>query len=187
MKKQNTAAIEEHLARAKAKDLPVSTKHLVEICSHIRYKNTSFAKKVLEDTMNLKRPIPFKKFKSDTGHKPGMAAGRFPQKAAKEMLKLIKAVETNAQFKGLNTANLKITKVLANKAAVPVTGGRSRTATKRTHVEIEVMETKEKKSRKNEKKETKTSPTKTQPKIKKEVPVATETTSSKKPEGELEK
>ncbi len=145
MKKQNQTISEEHLARAKAKDVPVSTKHSIEICRYLRYKTTNLAKKILEDTISIKKPIPFKRFKRDIGHKPGMAAGRFPKKAAKEMLKLVKSAETNAQFKGLNTSSLKIIKILANKASVPVTGGRRNTSTKRTNLEIEVKEKREKK------------------------------------------
>lgn len=143
---------EESLARAFSRDLPVSTKQCVEICSYLRYKRTNEAKKILEEVIGLRKAIPFKKFKMNIGHKAGMAAGRFPQKAAKEMLRLIKSAEANAQFKGLNTANLKITKILANKASIPVTGGRRRTKTKRTHLEIEVKEVKEKQLAKKEKK-----------------------------------
>ncbi|MBR9682962.1 50S ribosomal protein L22 [Candidatus Woesearchaeota archaeon] len=184
MKKQNSDAINEHSARAKANDLSISTKHCIEICNYLRYKNTAFAKNVLEEVVALRKPIPFKRFKSDMGHKPGMAAGRFPQKAANEILRLVKAVETNAQFKGLNTANLKITKILANRASIPMTGGRRSTATKRTHVEIEVMEIKEKKRKKEEKivkaeakpetkevvEEKKTAPTKEEAPVEKEAP-----------------
>ncbi|MBU0460157.1 MAG: 50S ribosomal protein L22 [Nanoarchaeota archaeon] len=136
--KQETGT--EHIAIAKAMNLPVSTKHGVEISNFLRYKKTSFAKRFLEDVIQLKKPVPFKKFNRDVGHKPGMAAGRYPQKAAKEFLSLIKSVEANAQMKGLNTSNLKITKLLANKASLPMTGGRQRRGTKRTHLEVEVKE-----------------------------------------------
>lgn len=144
MKSEQKIGIE-HLAKASAKNLSISTKHCIELCNYLRYKNTSLAKGFLEDVIAMKKPVPFKRFKRDVGHKPGMAAGRFPQKAAKEVLRLIKCVETNAQFKGLNTSNLKIQKLLANKASVPMTGGRQRTSTKRTHLEIEVIEKKQKK------------------------------------------
>ena len=142
----------EHSAKASGQNMGISTKHCIEICNHLRYKSTANAKKILEDVVAMKIPIPFKRFKKDMGHKAGMAAGRFPQKAAREVLKIIKSVETNAQNKGLNTSNLKIIKMLANRAAVPMTGGRQRTGTKRTHVEIEVKETKGQKKAKKEKK-----------------------------------
>lgn len=156
MTKQQTTG-NEHLASAKAMSLPVSAKHCIEICDYIRYKKTSFAKAFLEDVSQLKKAVPFKRFKRDMGHKVGnMAAGRFPQKAAKEFLKLIKSVEANAQNKGLNTANLKIVRILSNRASAPVTGGRHRQGTKRTHLEIQVKEGQtnkvEKKAKTSEKK-----------------------------------
>lgn len=130
----------EHSATAKSLDLSISTKHSIEISRSLRYKSTTLAKRILEDAINLKKAIPFRKFKKDMGHKRGMAAGRYPQKAAREFMRLIKSVEANAQSKGLNVGNLKITKIISNLASIPATGGRRRTGTKRTHLEIEVKE-----------------------------------------------
>ena len=102
----------------------------------------------LEEVIDLSRAVPFKTFNTDVGHKKGMAAGRYPQKAAKEFLRMVKSVESNAQSKGLNTSNLKIITLLSNKASIPATGGRHRRGTKRTHLEIEVKEVVSKKSSK---------------------------------------
>ncbi|MEK6809486.1 MAG: 50S ribosomal protein L22 [Nanoarchaeota archaeon] len=129
-----------HIAAAKALNLPVSTKHCIEICSALRFKDVSYAKKYLEEVAQLKRAVPFKRFVMNIGHKKGMSTGRFPTKAALEILKLLKSVEANAQFKGLNASSLKITKFVANRAPIPFGGGRHRTRTKRTHVEVEVKE-----------------------------------------------
>jgi len=159
-----------HFAKSKTTNLSISTKHCVEISRFLRYKTTSFAKKYLQDVVDLKKAIPFKKFNRDTGHKVGgMAAGRYPQKAAKEFLKLVSSVESNAQVKGLNTSSLKISKLIANKASIPMTGGRHRSATKRTHLEIEVVETGKSKDKKIvTKKETKVDK-KTQQKVEKKA------------------
>lgn len=152
MKKEKQTKNQEHSAKAKVDGLPVSTKQSVEVCRYLRYKNTAQAKQILEEVIFLKRNIPYERSIFDLGHKKGMAAGRSPQKIAKAMLKLIKSVEANAQFKGLNTSNLKIIKLLANKASIPLTGGRHRTATKRTNMEIEVKEAKEKRTKGEQKK-----------------------------------
>jgi len=129
-----------HLAAAKALNLPVSTKHCIEICDALRYKDMSYAKRYLEEVVELRRAVPFKKYVMNTGHKKGMSTGKFPTKAASEILKLLKSVEANAHFKGLNTGSLKITKLIANRAPIPFGGGRHRTKTKRTHIEVEVKE-----------------------------------------------
>lgn len=132
----------DHTACARALNLPISPKHGAEISRYLRYKDTSFAKSFLEEVMALRKAVPFKRFTKDLGHKPGMASGRFPQKAAKEFLQLIKSVEANAQNRGLDIASLKIVKILANKASIPFTGGRLQRSKKRTHLEIVVKERK---------------------------------------------
>jgi large subunit ribosomal protein L22 len=137
----------EHMAKAKSTNLSISTKHSIEISRELRYKNTSVAKKILENVVSMKRAMPMRRFNQDVGHKKGMAAGRYPVKAATEFLKIVKSVEANAQNKGLNTTNLKITKIISNKASIPFTGGRQRTGTKRTNVEIEVEEVATKKNK----------------------------------------
>ena len=129
-----------HLASAKILNIAISTKHGIELSRALRYKNTSYAKRFLENVVAGTSPVPFRRFKGDVGHKAGMAAGRYPQKAAKEFLRLVKSVEANAQDKGLDTSNLKIVKILANKASIPTTGGRQRSGTKRSHIEIAVKE-----------------------------------------------
>lgn len=152
------------LARASIRNLPISTKQSVEISNFVRYKTTEQAKKMLQEVVEFTRAVPFRRSIMDLGHKPGMAAGSYPQKAVRQFLKLIHSVEANAQFKGLNVANLKITKVLANKANIPRTGGRHRVAHKHTHLEIEVEErkqetkNKEREMKKTEKKEKNVTP-----------------------------
>jgi len=169
----------EHKAFAKMTNLAISTKHSVQISRYIRYKNVTFAKNFLEDVVAIKKAVPFRRFNRDLGHKAGMAAGRYPKNAAQQFLHLLKSVESNAQDKGLNTSNLKIVKILANKASIPQTGGRTRQGTKRTHLEVMVKEgkTSEKKSDKKvaEKKEATTPKVKAAPEVKEEAKAVPET------------
>ena len=139
VKKENVKS-ELPVAKARAMSLHISTKQAIEICSFIRYKTVESARSYLENVAEMKVAIPFKRFNRDMGHKKCMAAGRYPLKAVKEFLKLLKSVEANAQVLGLDTANLKIITAIANKASAPVTGGRHRRGTKRTHLYLEVQE-----------------------------------------------
>ena len=127
-------------AIARARNLSISTKHATMVCHSIRYKDTAVAKKFLLDVMAYRKAVPYLRFNFDLGHKPGMGPGRYPVKAAKEILKLIKHVEANAQMKGLNTARLKITKLMANKASIPQGGGRVPGVGKSSNLDIEVKE-----------------------------------------------
>ncbi len=137
-----------HVATAQMRSIPISTKHSVEISRYLRFKSSTAAKAFLEDVVTLSKPVPFKKFLNDLGHKPGMSSGRYPVKAASAFLTLIKSVEKNAEDLGLDPSSLKIVHLLANKASIPMTGGRTKGATKRTHLEIKVAEVAKKSTKK---------------------------------------
>ncbi len=150
----------ENMARAIGLSLAISTKHSIEICNFIRNMNLSKAKKLLKDVVEGNKPMPFRRHKGGVGHKKKIGPGRYPKKASLEIIKLLNVVEANAQFKGVNTANLFIKQICANKASRPWHYGRKRRRKmKRTHVEIIVEEkvTKEKKkeTKKVEKKQEK--------------------------------
>lgn len=140
---------EEHMARAIGMAMPISFKQSVEICSFIRKKNVNDAKKMLQNVVEKKSAIPFKRYNWDLGHKKKIGPARYPEKASMEFIKLIENVEANAQFRGLNTSNLIIAHVSAHKAGKAMHFGRkSRRRMKRTNVEI-IVEEKAKKSESN--------------------------------------
>jgi len=131
----------EHMARAVGMALPISFKQSVEICSYIKNRKISNAKSMLQDVIEKKSAVPFKRYNFDLGHKKGMGPGRYPEKASREFIRLIENVEANAQFKGLNTSNLIIAHISAHKAGKSSHFGRkSRRVMKRTNVEIVVEE-----------------------------------------------
>ena len=167
----------EHSAKSKGNALSVSTKHCIEICSYIRKKNLQKAKELLQLTIEKKKPVPFKRFVGDVGHRKGkLAAGRYPVKACREILKILNSVEANAQFKGLNTSNLIISHICANRASIPWRYGRKiRRKSKRTNVEVVVEESVEKKKAAKKKiavkKEEKPAEIKKEPEAPKKEPV----------------
>ncbi len=139
--------IGENHAKASTLALPVSTKHCIEICRWIKHKNVAAAKKMLEDVIEYRQAVPFKHFYHNIGHRKGrMAAGRYPIKACKVVLQLIKAAEANASLKGLNLNNLFIALIIPNKGAKNIRPGRIHgRAAKNTHLQVVVEEQKESK------------------------------------------
>lgn len=134
---------EEHMARAIGIALPISFKQSVEVCNFIKNRNVGIAKKFLQNVVDKKAAVPFKRYNWDLGHKKKIGPGRYPENTSKEFIRLIESVEANAQFKGLNTSNLIITHVSAHKAGKAWHFGRkSRRRMKRTNIEIVVEETK---------------------------------------------
>lgn len=143
------------MARAIGMSLPISFKQSVEICRYIKNKDVSEAKKILQDTIEKKIAIPFKRYNWDLGHKKKIGPARYPKKASKGFIKLIENVEANAQFKGMNTSNLIIAHVSAHQSSKAWHFGRkTRRRMKRTNIEIIVEEkvkrTESKKESKNE-------------------------------------
>lgn len=129
------------MARVIAKDVSLSTKQCIEICAQLRNKQIQKAKTFLEQVLEMKQAVPFRRFTNGIGHKPGMSAGSYPQNAAKEILLLLNSLEANAQQKGLNATNLFIAHISANRAPKAYHYGRkSGRRMKRTHLEIIVAE-----------------------------------------------
>ena len=141
----------EKTAIASGRDLNISWKEAREICNVIRGLMLSEAKKLLENVINLKQPIPYKRFHGKVAHHRGLErwkwpSGRFPVKAAKEILKVLENAENNAENKGLDTDKLKIIHAVAHKGPIikkytPRAFGRATPWFRRlTHVEVAVSE-----------------------------------------------
>ncbi len=114
-------ADETKAAKAMGYEMPISFKHAVEICRELKGKKIEEAKKILEDVIEMRKPIPFKRYKKKVAHKRGLDrwyAGRYPQKAARFILKVLKNLEANAEYKGLELDKLVIVHAQAKKGRV---------------------------------------------------------------------
>jgi len=108
-------------AIASGRDLSISPKDAREICAYLKGRRLTEAKEILEEVMKLKQPIPFKRHNKEVPHRRGVSgfyAGRYPAKAAKEILKLLDQVEANAEFKGLPIDRLKVIHINAHRGRV---------------------------------------------------------------------
>ena len=133
------------IARAMGTTIKISPKHSIEICSAVRGMNVEKAKNYLNEVIEMKKAVPFKRHNKKVGHRKGLTgwpSGRYPIKAAKEILKIIENAEANAEYKGLDTENLKIIHISSHKGFV-IKGGINRAFgrvtpfnTPTTHVQI---------------------------------------------------
>lgn len=88
-------------ARAIGRELPISPKHSIAICRHIKGWPLERAKDFLGEVIKLKAAVPDTRF-GNSGHRRGkLGPGRFPEKAAKHILKVLQGAEANAEYKGL--------------------------------------------------------------------------------------
>ncbi|WP_434731833.1 50S ribosomal protein L22 [Thermogladius sp. KZ2Tp1] len=143
---------ESKIAKAVRYDIPVSIKYMREVVSVIRGMKLEDAKKLLENVVKLKEPIPFRRYHGKVSHRRGLAdkygwpAGRYPVKAAKFLLELLENVEANAENKGLDKDKLVIIHIAAHKGVtlkryMPRAFGRATPKFRRTtNVEVVVRE-----------------------------------------------
>ena len=111
---------ESKLAKGMGVGLNMSFKHSVTVCDRIRNMELSKAINLLELVISKERAIPFKRFRTGVGHRKGdgkETIAKYPKKAASEILKVLRNVEANADYKGLDTEKLKLTHVEAHKGA----------------------------------------------------------------------
>ncbi len=123
-----------------ARSLKVSTKVSMGICKFIKYKSIKKAISDLEEVAKLKKPIPMK---GEIAHRKGkIMSGKYPQKAAKEFIILLKSLGANATQSDLE--NPIISEAIPNMASRPFAkGGRARK--KSTHIKLVAREKKVKK------------------------------------------
>ena len=136
----------EEYARAKAHEVDISPKHAIEIARFIRRMNADDAIAYLEQVVALEKAIPFRRFNKKVAHKRGLvkaAGGRYPEKAARAYLKVLASVKKNAEYTGLDAANLRIIHASANRGRgfdsfMPRAMGRA-TPKRRERVNIEII------------------------------------------------
>lgn len=117
-------------------DVPISTKHSAAICRFIKRKKIHEAIKDLEQVAKIRKPIPMK---GEIPHRKGrIMAGRFPEKAAREFIILLKSLSSNSAHHGLE--NPVIVEAVANIGSRPF--GRGGIRRKRTHIKIVAEEKK---------------------------------------------
>lgn len=151
----------ENMARAVGRDLPISTKQAIEVCSSLKGMELGKAQAKLERVIDYKQAIPYKRFTGGAGHKPGIGPGKYPIKACSHILKILRSAESNSQNKGLGA--VAITHIAAQQGGKRWHYGRKRRIRmKRTHIEIVVEEIKQeqKKQAKEGKKHTEAEPKK---------------------------
>ena len=109
MPKYTITADPEKTAKAYGYELHCSPKDSKNIAYALKGKTTEQAKQYLEDIIHQKQALPAVYHKRKVAHQKGKTGpGSYPEKAARYMLKIIKNAENNAEYKGLDSENMKI-------------------------------------------------------------------------------
>ncbi|UCE96153.1 MAG: 50S ribosomal protein L22 [Candidatus Bathyarchaeota archaeon] len=145
----------EKTVKASGREIRMSPKHAREVCKTIKGMRLEKAKRHLRQVIVKKQPTPFRRFVKKLGHRHGMQramVGKYPVKAATNILRVLESAEGNAEFKGLDIERLRIIHASAYpgmkiKRSIPRAFGRATPKNKPlTHIEIvleEIQETSE--------------------------------------------
>jgi large subunit ribosomal protein L22 len=103
--------------RSSLREKDISHKHAREVAVAIKGLSIEKARDYLQAVINKDRAVAFRRFKNQVGHKsdPGMMSGRYPQKTAKEFIKVLDNLESNAEYKGMDLDRIKIINATVHK------------------------------------------------------------------------
>ncbi len=139
----------EQVAAAVSTNVHCSTKQAVMIANFVRGKTVKRAIRDLTEVINKSMAVPFTRFTEGAGHKPGIGPGKYPQKATKAFLQVIRSAAANAEDKGFDS-DLKIISCTANQGVKSMRYGRHRgRQRKSTHIEVIVTPVKKEKEKTN--------------------------------------
>jgi len=113
MPKYSTNVDPDKIAKAYGYELHCSVKDSINLAYAIKGMKTEEAKKYLEEIIAKKRPLPAVFHKRKIAHKKAIGPGRYPEKAARYMLKTIENAENNAEYKGFELENMRISHISA--------------------------------------------------------------------------
>jgi large subunit ribosomal protein L17e len=108
-------------AKSSADDIRAHYKNTFETAAVIRGMKLLKAMHYLQDVIDHKQIVPFRKFTGKVGRKAQCHAfnavqGAWPSKSAQHLLDLLKNLKSNAEQKGLNPEKLTINHVQVNRA-----------------------------------------------------------------------
>lgn len=124
-------------ASANGLSLPLSKKHCMYLGTFIKGKPIDLVISQLEEVIKMKRAIAYKG-EIPHRHQEGMMSGRYPVKASKAFIPLLKGLKGNAIANGMDIDKVRITACVPNWASRPSRSGGRRG--KRVHVLLKARE-----------------------------------------------
>jgi large subunit ribosomal protein L22 len=114
-----SSEIPENCARARIEGVNASYKDLSEVCGRIRNRKTDWALQFLEKASEGEIPVLFRRHNRNLGHRRelGGRKGRYPEKAARIVLKALQSAISNGKVLGLGDTYM-ILAASANKKQV---------------------------------------------------------------------
>jgi large subunit ribosomal protein L22 len=105
-------------AKAMLRERPISLKHSKAVAKAIKGETVADARSYLQSVIDEEQSVPFKQHNSGVGHRSdidGWDAGRYPEKASQDFLKLLENVSNNADEQGFDGESMVIKHVAPHK------------------------------------------------------------------------
>ncbi|MCX8167103.1 MAG: 50S ribosomal protein L22 [Candidatus Micrarchaeota archaeon] len=104
-------------AKARLEDINASFKDLCAVCDNVRNMRVQDAILFLSLAKDMRIPVYYRRWNKKLGARKELKGkkGRYPEKAARLVLKLLKSAVANAEQKNLDVENLYIAHIAANK------------------------------------------------------------------------
>lgn len=136
--------MENKTATARAWNLNISPKYSREIATNIRELSVIKALRLLDEVVEMRRPIILRKHNAEVPHHYGRP-GRYPVKAVKEFILIIHNAIANAGYIGLDESKLMFDRLEASRGRVkkPWGGkaiGKSKKRGRRTNIVVVLTE-----------------------------------------------
>ena len=129
-------------AKAYGFELHCSPKDSMNLAYAIKGMKTTDADAYLNKIIEMKKSVPAIFHNGKKSHQKGVGPASYPQKAARYMLKILKNAENNAEYKGFDVENMKITHISTYRGRIirgimPRAQGRATNKNKKTtNIEI---------------------------------------------------
>jgi large subunit ribosomal protein L22 len=94
-------------------ELHCSQKDSMNLARAIKGMKIENAKNYLQGIIDMKHAVPTIYHTGKRSHRKAMGPGSYPQKAAKYMLQTLENAENNAEYKGFDAENMKISSISA--------------------------------------------------------------------------
>lgn len=105
-------------AKAVAKEQPISPKFAREVAYAVRGMNVTQAQEFLESVIAKETPVKLRRYNKRVSHKQGVGPGRYPVKVSKAVLAALNSAVANADYKGLDSANMVISTITVARGQV---------------------------------------------------------------------
>ncbi|MGZ0746655.1 MULTISPECIES: 50S ribosomal protein L22 [unclassified Haloparvum] len=108
----------ETTAKAMLRERPISLKHSKAIAKQLKGKTVTEAEEYLQAVIDEEQSVPFKQHNTGVGHRgdiDGWDAGRYPENASEDFLKLLSNVKNNATEQGFESDEMVIKHVAPHK------------------------------------------------------------------------